>query len=541
MSREAVAPLSTLRMVFDRLATVTSNLTVSLAPGLRTSSIALLVAISYYAGSQVGFLFTPPGQPISTFWPPNAILLGVFLLTPPRIWWAFVLAVLPAHLLIQLQFGVPVLSALGWFVGNISEALLGAGCIHFFFFAKKTSLFESVKGVVIFLAFGVGLATLVTSFLDAGSTVLTGLGRNFWMVWTTRLTNNMVANLTIVPPLVIFGTSQISQLRKAKISAYLEAAALGVGIVVVSVLVFGAENAPGMIPAFIYVPLPFLLWAALRFGPGGLSASVLVVALISAWNAMHGRGPFGTSSLTSHVVSLHILLTAFALPLMLTAALVAERRNIDQKLRATRESLIFARGEDLYRIARWLHGDVVQRLTLVGLSVDELRAECGTSARVALDRLYDQISGVSEQTRNLSHDLHPFALEYLGLSRALKKLCRETSEHNGIAINFSERNIPASLSSDVSLCLFRVAQGALSGIAKSHHAKPVAAELSVAGKTVSLRIADEEVRIPSQQWERTQLTWMREEVESLGGTLQIRSGSSDGTIIEVSLPLQLAS
>ena len=212
MSREAVAPLSTLRMVFDRLATVTSNLTVSLAPGLRTSMIALLVAISYYAGSQIGFLFTPPGQPISTFWSPNAILLGVFLLTPPRIWWAFVLAVLPAHLLIQLQFGVPVLSALGWFVGNISEALLGAGCIHFF--AKKTSLFESVKGVVIFLAFGVGLATLVTSFLDAGSTVLTGLGRNFWMVWTTRLTNNMVANLTIVPPLVIFGASQISQLRR---------------------------------------------------------------------------------------------------------------------------------------------------------------------------------------------------------------------------------------------------------------------------------------------------------------------------------------
>ena len=535
MSHEAIAPLSALRIVSDRLATVARSFTLSVAPPLRTLIIALLVAVSYYAGSQIGFFFTPAGQPISTFWPPNAILLAVFLLTPPRIWWVFVLAVLPAHLLIQLQFGVPMLSALGWFVGNVSEALLGAGCIHFF--AKKTSLFESVKGVVIFLAFGVGLATLVTSFLDAGSTILTGVGRNFWMMWTIRLTSNMVANLTIVPPLVIFGASQISQVRKTKTSAYLEAAALGAGIVVVSVLVFGAENAPGMIPAFIYAPLPFLLWAALRFGPGGLSASVLVVALISAWNAMHDRGPFGTSSLTSHVVSLHILLTAFALPLMLTAALVAERRNIDQKLRATRESLIFARGEDLHRIARWLHGDVVQRLTLVGLSVDELRTECGASAKAALDRLYDQVSGVSEQTRNLSHDLHPFALEYLGLSRALEKLCRETSEHNGIAIGFSEQNVPAGLPSDISLCLFRVAKGALSEIAKSRHPRPVAAVLSVAGKHVLLRIADEEVRIPSQQWERTQLTWMREGVVSLGGTLQISSGSSEGTIIEASLPL----
>src|SRR4029077_19365639 len=150
----------------------------SLAPPLRMLIIALLVAVSYYAGSQIGFFFTPADQPISTFWPPNAILLGVFLLTPPRIWWVFVLAVLPAHLLIQLQVGVPVLSAVGWFVGNTSEALLGAGCIQFL--KKDTSLFETVKGVVIFLAFGVGLATLVTSFLDAGSTVLTGAGHNYW-------------------------------------------------------------------------------------------------------------------------------------------------------------------------------------------------------------------------------------------------------------------------------------------------------------------------------------------------------------------------
>jgi len=128
-------------------------------------------------------------------------------------------------------------------------------------------------------------------------------------------------------------------------------------------------------------------------------------------------------------------------------------------------------------------------------------------------------------------------LEYLGLSRALEKLCRETSEHNGIAIGFSEQNVPAGLPSDISLCLFRVAKGALSEIAKSRHPRSVAAELSVAGKKVSLRIADEDHRIPSQQWEQTQLTWMREGVVSLGGTLQISSGSSEGTIIEASLPL----
>jgi len=80
-------------------------------------------------------------------------------------------------------------------------------------------------------------------------------------------------------------------------------------------------------PAFIFAPLPLLLWAALRFEAGGLSASMLAVALISAWNAMHGRGPFAKLSVADDVLSLHVLLTVFALPLMLTAALIAERRR----------------------------------------------------------------------------------------------------------------------------------------------------------------------------------------------------------------------
>src|SRR5258708_39268291 len=90
--------------------------------------IVLLVAIGYYAGPRIGFLFTPPQTPTAAFWPPNAILLAAFLITPVRKWWALLLAVLPAHLLVQLHAGIPVSSMLGWFVGNTGEALLGAAC-----------------------------------------------------------------------------------------------------------------------------------------------------------------------------------------------------------------------------------------------------------------------------------------------------------------------------------------------------------------------------------------------------------------------------
>src|SRR5579864_84592 len=77
---------------------------------------AVLVGIAYYIGTRIGFALTPTGQPNSTFWPPNAILLAAFLLAPRRTWWTFLLAVLPVHVFAQLQIGVPLATAAGWFM-----------------------------------------------------------------------------------------------------------------------------------------------------------------------------------------------------------------------------------------------------------------------------------------------------------------------------------------------------------------------------------------------------------------------------------------
>jgi len=145
---EAVFPSLRLRTAFDSLVVALGRSeVVSVSPVFHTSIIALLVGIAYYTGSQISFFFTPSDTPISTFWPPNAILLAVLLLTPPRIWWVLLMAVLPAHLLIQLKSGIPLLTSLGWFVGNTGEALLGAVCIRLF--KKEKPLFETVQGVVI--------------------------------------------------------------------------------------------------------------------------------------------------------------------------------------------------------------------------------------------------------------------------------------------------------------------------------------------------------------------------------------------------------
>jgi len=496
----------------------------------RTPLIALLVAIGYYSGTQIGFLFTPTQTPTSTFWPPKAILLAALLLTPVRIWWALLLAVLPAHLLAQLHAGIPASTALGWFVGNMGEALLGAACIRYF---EKDSrlLFKSVRGVTIFVVFGVCAAPMLTSFLDAAVVVQRGLGSGYWMVWTTRLFSNMLANLTVAPMIVWFGFNGASWIRDARLVRYIEAGLLGVGIVLGGILMFGGgEGWRGNTPALLYASVPFLLWACVRFGLAGLNASLLTIALISMWNAMHGRDPFISGSPEQNILTLNTHLVTIAMPLMFLTAVI-------QQTRRTRRKLIDAQELERHRVARELHDDIAQQLVLIGLEVDRLRSD--SSLKQLLDRLHDDVSSVSNATRDLSHNLHPFALRYVGLARALRSLCQKTGEATSITINFTEENVQP-LAADISLCLYRIAQEALQNVVKHSQAHNVAVKLGVQNGQALLRVVDDGVGMGPEKYGvgGMGLTSMRERAMALGGTLKITSAPMEGTIIEGSVPLK---
>jgi len=294
--------------------------------------VALLVACAYYAGTKIGFLFTPPGQAISTLWPPNALLFAALFLTPARTWPIILLAVLPAHLAVQLRGGIPLLTAMGWFVTNIAEALLGAGSVRAYCTAHGISvhkLFKSTRGLASFMLLGVLLAPFVTTFLDVGVVVWTGFGHHYWSLWNERFLSNMLANVTIVPMVVVLTSMQrpITTSLKRCLEAILLAAAI---VLVVGVFLAVAGSSYGVAP-LIYLVLPLLLWAVVRFGSEGVSASLLLVALLVTWNALSGRGPFGLVEV--NVRSLQLFLLAISAPLLGLGAVLDERREIAEQLR----------------------------------------------------------------------------------------------------------------------------------------------------------------------------------------------------------------
>src|SRR5512145_166643 len=130
----------------------------------RVLRVMLIVGLAYYIGARIGLALTMTTQPVSTLWPPNAILLAALLLTPRRIWPFVLLGALPAHLLVELSGGIPLLMVLSWFVSNSAQALLGAALMRM---VDRSPQLDSFRRVATFLLAGVFLATFLTSFLDA--------------------------------------------------------------------------------------------------------------------------------------------------------------------------------------------------------------------------------------------------------------------------------------------------------------------------------------------------------------------------------------
>jgi signal transduction histidine kinase len=498
---------------------------------LRSGSVAFLVGICYYLGTRIGLALTPHGQPNSTFWPPNAILLAVLLLAPRRTWWTFILAVLPAHLFAQLPAGVPLWTAIGWFITNISEALIGAYFITRF---SRGKTFQTVRGVLAFVVFGVLIAPLATSFFDAAAVVVTGWGRHYWPLSTQRFWTNALAELTIVPAIVICGSGGVTSIRKATFARWGEAIFLGFGTMLVTILVFGSQLvSPARAPALLYAPLPLLLWAAARFGPGGLSLSVLCTALISMWYTIHGLEAFPSASMEQNVLSLQILLCIATVPLLFLSALMSEARHTAESLRNLSVSLIDAQEQERHRIAGELHDELGQELALAKVQLDGLIEDSNESLKSGLTALSDQLSVISDTAREISHGLYPRQLEYVGLATAVKRLCDEVGRGKHLTIRLALSPLP-QLQPPTSLCLYRVVQEALHNVMKHSLAKNVDVQLGADDRRVLLQIIDDGVGFDlSQKRDGLGLHSMRERVRSVGGAIEIASSPKNGTRIEV--------
>jgi signal transduction histidine kinase/integral membrane sensor domain MASE1 len=283
---------------------------------------ALATAAGYWVGTQVGLLLTPTGLAVSVMWPPNAMLLAVLMMTP-RSWWpGYLLAILPVHLATQLLHGIPLVTSVGWFFTNTGEAVLAAACLRRL--RPPRELFQTFGGVLLFLTVGVIAVTGLMSFIDAAVVVLTGFGQDYWLICRQRFASNALATLTLVPAIVMIGTSSPTRLRTIRTRRYLEGGLLALStLVIVNLLSAWYGHTPQGILGLAYSLLPLLFWAAVRFGPFSVSLLQLVSTSAILWAALN-LDPF----LLADVLPLQMLLAMLNGLSLTLSVVVSERRRL---------------------------------------------------------------------------------------------------------------------------------------------------------------------------------------------------------------------
>ena len=202
--------------------------------------------------------------------------------------------------------------------------------------------------------------------------------------------------------------------------------------------------------------------------------------------------------------------------------------------------VIVSQEAERQRIARELHDDLSQRISLLNIDVGQLSRELPLPEyRARLEKLQAQVGEIAGDLYDLSHELHPSRLHTLGLVEAVRLLCHGVAQQCDLTIAFSEARLPDVIDPSVSLCLYRIAQEALHNVTKHSQARDASVRLEREGEEILLTIADSGIGFDPLAVSRAGLglSSMRERVSVLNGQLVIQAAPGGGTEVRVRVPV----
>jgi PAS domain S-box-containing protein len=309
----------------------------------------LATGACYYVATRVAWVLTFPDSKVSLFFPPHAVLVSILLLVPTRRWWAYVLSAASAHYVATQQAHWPVPYALQCEAFDAAKYVLTAAGIRLFI--KSRFHLISLREAIIFVLIAVLIVPLGTAFWGAAFTLSYGFGTHYWIEWRNLSISNGVTAIVLVPAILV-GVDQLLTNELKAPTRILEASLLAVGILAVGYVAFNESPAgPDTSPALLYSPMPLLVLAALRFGLGGISASMLGITILAIWGTMRGRGPFLTQTPEENALALQLFLLMVATPLMLLAVAIDDEKRSKNALRDSEERMSLA--VESARLALW--------------------------------------------------------------------------------------------------------------------------------------------------------------------------------------------
>ena len=226
---------------------------------------------------------------------------------------------------------------------------------------------------------------------------------------------------------------------------------------------------------------------------------------------------------------------------------VTKEKQMRENLRFYLQQVTRAQEEERKRIARELHDDTIQALTVLSRHLDILASRAkglSEEERVRLDNLWQQTNNIMEGVRRLSQDLRPATLDRLGLVPALEWLASEVAKHSGINVEVKTNGAERRVAPEAELVLFRIVQEALRNVWR--HSQATSAQVIVEFHDTKTRMAIKDdgkgFARQSSMGDLTRagklgLAGMQERARLLGGSLTVESEPGKGTTVTIEAPI----
>ena len=287
----------------------------------RWSLMGGLIVVYFLAG-KLGLQFAFLHSSATAVWPPTGIALAAVLLFGNRV----APAIFIGAFLVNITTAASVFSSLGIAAGNTLEAVAGGFLVTRF--ANGLAAFSRARDIVSFSLLAGIVSTSISATIGVTSLLLAGDAQagQFGAIWLTWWLGDAAGALIVTPLLLLWITTpRLGPLRARPAESIL-----------LLITVAGAGALVFLHSELNRYPLPFLcipplIWAAFRFGQREVATGVAILSAVAVWATVGGSGPFVMRSENESLLLLQAFMVTIAALTLPVAALIWERKTIEQQ------------------------------------------------------------------------------------------------------------------------------------------------------------------------------------------------------------------
>lgn len=537
-------------------------------------------AVVFWGAGRLGLALASASAGAHPIWSPLGVGVAGVLLLGYEIWPGIFLGAWVADFMVTSQGTLsPVLA-----LGKTAECVLAAWFINRY--ARGCRFYERPWDVFKFAL----LAGLVSPLLSPPLGVAQPILDNyiFWAgpsaSWLSCWLGEAASVVVLTPLLVLWHENHSLRVSRARL---IEFALLITLLLAACAAIFGNAIPPPMrkylMPNFC---LPFLLWAALRFGPRETATATFLLGLAALWGTLQGRGYFARTSPAESLLVFQGFLAANAVVSLVVAALIQQRNESRRELQLARDDLearvqqrtaelteanqalqqemarrqeaqsahaevlrqlVEVQEQERRRISRELHDQMGQDLAALKVVLGMLKAKTENTAenQPSFSRLEQLIERLMQTVRRLAWELRPAILDDFGLDVALQRYTQEWTELHGVPVDFHTTGVAGRrLPGKVETALYRIAQEALTNVSRHAKAGRVSVLLERRPGQLSLIVEDngcgfdaDATLAAANPHKKLGLLGMRERAIVIDGTVEVEAQPGQGTTVFVRVPL----